>query len=53
MDTMAVELPDLSTHAQHPPPVETPEEKWVFIYIFERIYQTYINIKLCDRQDES
>lgn len=27
MDTMAVELPDLTTHAPRPPAEETPEEK--------------------------
>lgn len=30
MDTMAVELPDLTTHAPGPPAEETAEEKWVF-----------------------
>lgn len=29
MDTMAVELPDLSTHTPRPPAEETAEEKWV------------------------
>lgn len=29
MDTMAVELPDLTTHAPQPPVEETAEEKWV------------------------
>lgn len=27
MDTMAVELPDLTTHTRQPPAEETPEEK--------------------------